>query len=82
MTSLNARRSTKSRKAKRGGRYRLKAHDLCGPCWRAYCAQFWVHAGNERAKDQGNSHATQGVWVRWDSAKALDGSLSSSKEVM
>lgn len=47
MTSLNARRSTKSRKAKRGGRYRLKSHDLCGPCWRAMCAQFWVHGGIE-----------------------------------
>lgn len=47
MVSLNARRSPKSRKSKRGGRYRLKAHDLCGPCWRAMCAQFWVHGGAE-----------------------------------
>ena len=45
MVSLNARRSPKSRKSKRGGRYVLKAHDLCKRCWRAMCAQFWVHEG-------------------------------------
>ena len=43
MVSLNARRSPKSRKAKRAGRYTLKDHALCGPCWRSLCAQHWVH---------------------------------------
>lgn len=33
----------KSRKAHRGGRYRLKAHDTCSVCWRRLCAQYWVH---------------------------------------
>ena len=77
MTSLNARRSTKSRKAKRAGRYTLKAHDLCGPCWRSMCAQFWVHGESERAKDQMEASGPRLRGYNSPSPQRLDGSLSS-----
>lgn len=43
LTALAAKTHPRSRRAKRGGRYTLKSHDLCSRCWRAFCAQFWVH---------------------------------------
>ncbi len=43
MTALAAKTHPRSRRSKRGGRYVLKAHDLCKRCWRALCAQHWVH---------------------------------------
>ena len=45
MTALATKHHPRSRRSKRGGRYQLRHHDVCGPCWRALCAPYWVHGG-------------------------------------
>lgn len=40
---INPYSHSRSRRAKSGGKFRLKDHDLCRVCWRKLSAPTWVH---------------------------------------